>query len=224
MKTVSHLLAVVATFGAFLLPGSASADYVNFSIHDVPYGHGYIDNYNASFNGRHDGWFYDQRGVDAVDTSHLNIPSSLTNPYYLPGMHSAFIQTNAYVYFWEKLENYGLYFNSNESYLVFDNGIFSVRELFEHPDFWSGGYASPVEVAPNLWKGGFHFKWRFDDTPYTFISAHIVFSALDGSSVYGSGPGTSKIAAIPEPATPALLLAGLGLLGFVAQRRSRARI
>jgi hypothetical protein len=37
-----------------------------------------------------------------------------------------------------------------------------------------------------------------------------------------SGLGVHSIAAIPEPETYALMLAGLGLLGFVARRRRAA--
>lgn len=51
-------------------------------------------------------------------------------------------------------------------------------------------------------------------------------STANGASlgaVYGSAFRSEAVAAVPEPETYALMLAGLGVLGFVARRRSAAR-
>ncbi len=52
-------------------------------------------------------------------------------------------------------------------------------------------------------------------TPYDQRDGHWAFDILNVSSA--AGPGA--VNAIPEPGTYAMLLAGLGLLGFVARRR-----
>jgi len=43
-----------------------------------------------------------------------------------------------------------------------------------------------------------------------------------GSSIAASYSGTLNISAVPEPETYAMLLAGLGLMGFIAYRRKKA--
>lgn len=71
-----------------------------------------------------------------------------------------------------------------------------------------------------------------DNGPYTFsfmVTADSFYSTPTGSHVgagyadgYGAGPGygiTSVVAPIPEPETYAMLLAGLGLMIFMARRR-----
>lgn len=52
-------------------------------------------------------------------------------------------------------------------------------------------------------------------TPFDQRDSHWAFDVLNVNSAAGPGP----INAIPEPGTYAMLLAGLGLLGFVARRR-----
>lgn len=52
-------------------------------------------------------------------------------------------------------------------------------------------------------------------TPFDQRDGHWAFDILNVSSATGSGP----ISPIPEPETYALMIAGLGLLGFVARRR-----
>lgn len=48
------------------------------------------------------------------------------------------------------------------------------------------------------------------------------YSAIPPSSRIGAGtPVTFSVAAVPEPETYAMLLAGLGLMGFIARRRTQ---
>ena len=52
----------------------------------------------------------------------------------------------------------------------------------------------------------------------------LTFKSLDGSGAYGAAIGDISItAAVPEPASMALLLAGLGMFGVMSSRRNRGR-
>ena len=52
----------------------------------------------------------------------------------------------------------------------------------------------------------------------------LTFKSLDASGPYGAAIGDISIAvAVPEPASMALLLAGLGMIGVMASRRNRGR-
>src|SRR6185436_15990292 len=60
-------------------------------------------------------------------------------------------------------------------------------------------------------------KFTLDSVPTGFLVSQI----SNVSFQYGTGLDEPNIPAIPEPETYAMLLAGLGLRGFVARRRSR---
>jgi hypothetical protein len=60
-------------------------------------------------------------------------------------------------------------------------------------------------------------KFTLDSVPTGFLVSQI----SNVSFQYGTGLDEPNIPAIPEPETYAMLLAGLGLMGFVARRRSR---
>jgi choice-of-anchor C domain-containing protein len=47
----------------------------------------------------------------------------------------------------------------------------------------------------------------------------LTFKSLDDSGAYGAAIGGVSVTAVPEPASMALLLAGLGMLGVMASRR-----
>lgn len=51
----------------------------------------------------------------------------------------------------------------------------------------------------------------------------LTFQSLDASGPYGAAIGGVSVSAVPEPASMALLLAGLGMVGAMASRRNRSR-
>jgi len=62
-----------------------------------------------------------------------------------------------------------------------------------------------------------------DVASYTFTAPTRVFIDVKSNGSKGASGynGTLTVAAVPEPATTALLLAGLGMIGFVGRRRSK---
>lgn len=74
------------------------------------------------------------------------------------------------------------------------------QELSGATDKWSLSFA-------NLAAGAYYMK----------VSGDVVFST--GATFSGNG---NLVSAVPEPGTYAMLLAGLGLLGFVARRRQKS--
>lgn len=83
------------------------------------------------------------------------------------------------------------------------------------PGFAEGDFAVRVAATP---VGGFFSNIPFLDI--TGVNTEITGvgpGAFTGGSIIGSG----NVQAIPEPETYALMLAGLGALGFVARRRRR---
>jgi len=68
--------------------------------------------------------------------------------------------------------------------------------------------------AQNLWK---HYTGSVTLTGPTLLT----FSAIEKSDSYGGSLDNISVTAVPEPETYAMLLAGLGMMGFVAHRRLR---
>ncbi|AEJ01187.1 PEP motif putative anchor domain protein [Nitrosomonas sp. Is79A3] len=104
-------------------------------------------------------------------------------------------------------------------------------ESFEFRIFGSDSSGALLEEGhiTNVWAKGVDDSSALknaDDwtTQWSFTGAYNYFAVVSGDRLVGGfySPGEGEIdaiAAIPEPETYAMLLAGLGLLGFVAQRR-----
>lgn len=115
-----------------------------------------------------------------------------------------------------------------------DNTGSEFYEAFEFRIFGSDSSGALIEEGhiTNVWARGVDDSstWKNADdwtTQWSFTGAYNYFAVVSGDRLVGGGvPGYSPfegeidaIAAIPEPETYAMLLAGLGLLGFAAQRR-----
>ena len=107
-----------------------------------------------------------------------------------------------------------------DSHQADGDGKFDVLFEFSPPPGQQSARFLGGEVATYLISGSGITEQSFFDTQFDakfgnfYAAAHIQQTA---------GPeGSGWIAAIPEPETYAMLLAGLGLLGFAARRRMRA--
>ncbi|WP_292994326.1 FxDxF family PEP-CTERM protein [Nitrosomonas sp.] len=104
-------------------------------------------------------------------------------------------------------------------------------EAFEFRIFGSDSTGALLEEGriTNVWAKGVDDSSALknaDDwtSQWSFTGAYNYFAVVSGDRLVGGfySPGEGEIdaiAAIPEPETYAMLLAGLGLLGFAAQRR-----
>ncbi len=87
-------------------------------------------------------------------------------------------------------------------------------------DLGSGAVGAPV-LGLNSSSGN---QWQLFSYDFTAAgdSTRLTFSALGTSDSYGSSLDNVKVtAAIPEPQTYALMLAGIGAVWFMARRRNR---
>jgi len=91
--------------------------------------------------------------------------------------------------------------------------------------FTGTGFGSVTNLAPAVDGGG--GAWKVDNPFGDELITRLQFTALE-STLCGTGYKTcnnqsdyvlSSVTAVPEPGTYAMLLAGLGALGFVAKRR-----
>jgi len=85
----------------------------------------------------------------------------------------------------------------------------------------SGGICFTASPSPLALTADMSWIIDFTGTGLTFASPHlkVLFSGGDVGNGHGSLLSTNITPAIPEPETYAMMLAGLGLLGFVARRR-----
>lgn len=101
---------------------------------------------------------------------------------------------------------------SGDVFEVFDNGASLGYTSLPTP----GGSADSggdfdLALAGDEWS---HGQWLLA------AGSHLI-TGVASVSAYGAGVGGVQISAVPEPASLALLLGGLGLLGATARRRSR---
>ena len=85
----------------------------------------------------------------------------------------------------------------------------------------SGGICFTASPAPLDLNDNMSWIIDFTGTDLTFASPHlkVLFSGGDVGNGHGDLLSQNITPAIPEPETYAMMLAGLGLLGFVARRR-----
>ncbi|MBJ7310152.1 PEPxxWA-CTERM sorting domain-containing protein [Rugamonas sp. CCM 8940] len=97
----------------------------------------------------------------------------------------------------------------------FQDGL-SFTLLSQGPGNWGGGLLTPSSgssIVGYEGNGVIKFTGTFTD---------IRFTTPNGEYYYGATIGVSDIAAVPEPSSYAMLLAGLGLLGWAMRRRQAA--
>jgi hypothetical protein len=105
---------------------------------------------------------------------------------------------------------------------------------------WTDGYSFSIASLSDLWgqtvvtSGIGAYSVTLYDSAFTLIGsdstpATFSFSGLAAGDYFltyagvgtGSYGGVLEVTAVPEPETYALMLAGLGVVGFMAARRSR---
>ena len=74
-----------------------------------------------------------------------------------------------------------------------------------------------LHVAPDFFTVGLSFGGLLP----TNITGPLVLTISGTSAFNGSYAGTLNVSAVPEPETYAMMLGGLGLLGFMARRRKQ---
>jgi hypothetical protein len=96
--------------------------------------------------------------------------------------------------------------------------VFLSTTKFKNPDFSKGGTLVVFnEETPRLWSEPL-YTLTLTQTSDIFVHVNTNLGKLTN----GSYNGSVTIAAVPEPASTALLLAGIGMLGFVGMRRRRS--
>lgn len=86
-------------------------------------------------------------------------------------------------------------------------GIYNAADSSSTGNLWSFGAAKGEENVVTLGPGSYFFRLNGDTAA--------------GSGVYSLSSAAAAVP-VPEPETYALLLAGLGVVGFVARRRKQA--
>jgi hypothetical protein len=105
---------------------------------------------------------------------------------------------------------------------TFPGSIFDVADL----TFFNGGLGGGLEIydfyganallstdGPQLYSGS-------ENAP-TFLTGTYALTQFNGSGTYSLTISNPAVAAVPEPATWAMMFAGFGMVGFAMRRRSK---
>ena len=97
---------------------------------------------------------------------------------------------------------------------VFQSGNIAI--LSEGSGHWGGGSLVQNGLTVTGYEGNGLLKFTGTYTDISFVTPNYEY-------YYGATVGAASIAAVPEPETYAMLLAGLGLVGAIARRRRAAK-
>lgn len=97
-------------------------------------------------------------------------------------------------------------------------------------DYYKGLDGGPSNFSWVLGPGNYQINYKSTGLEQNFTSTRVVGSAVEGLGDYRLGlvvgnavippiPNVPEVAAVPEPETYAMMLAGLGLIGFSTLRR-----
>lgn len=100
-------------------------------------------------------------------------------------------------------------------------------------DYYKGLNGGPANLTWVLGPGNYQINYKSTGLEQNYTSTRVVGTAVDGLGSYRLGlvvgnattptlPNVPDVAAVPEPETYAMMLAGLGLIGFTARRRKTA--
>lgn len=175
----------------------------NFLNYLMPGGYTWITGWTTTGTGVHWmneslGYFTDPIGKDAVDLANYT--------YANGGIKQSFATALGTTY---TVGFYGATFQNpgndgtGEITALIDNNVINTYQLVNHSS------------ASNAWQ---HFTFNFTATG--LVTTLEFRNTLPGAKQYSFLDNASvEVAAVPEPQTYAMLLAGLGLVGFAARRR-----
>ncbi|WP_235922999.1 PEP-CTERM sorting domain-containing protein [Rugamonas aquatica] len=174
---------------------------------------------NVSYSG-------DTIGVD-YNAYIYDVPSSFTSAEVTntPGTNGTILMSGGYAtvnsFHFDKavvnpyIELFSVGQNGVPVTFAFQGGAITI--LSQGGGHWNGGtltQTGPLTISGEEGNGLLKFTGTYTDI--TFVTPNYEY-------YYGATVGAASIAAVPEPETYAMLLAGLGLVGAIARRRKAAR-